>query len=378
MSDITINGNSLVERDTKAFYGKDRYNVADLIAHAARKSGRGAFAIGREMLKHAHGPAKLKFNEYVQYGLYDPERHSEPERRAFISGYMHGKIVGDCINRDWHEVTNDKWINSVYVQSDGIAVPEILAVIDSSPRAYQNVEKLSGADALRGFLTQYREFPLFCKFNAGCWSVGASIITDADDTHIHLRGKAPMRYADFLGEIVGDDVFLIQKFVQNHAFLLDYTPTTATVRTINMWTDDGLWTPHALLKLPSGRNEADNFWRSGNLVCALDAETGEILSVVGKDGPDLKNHDQHPETGRDILGKRLPHWQAVCEMNARAAALHSPVRYSSTDIAITDAGPVLIEFNWGAAFELPQIATGKGFMTEPVRAFFRSCGSKRV
>jgi hypothetical protein len=44
------------------------------------------------------------------------------------------------------------------------------------------------------------------------------------------------------------------------------------------------------------------------------------------------------------------------------------------DVAITQEGPVLIEINTGGGFDLPQLASGKGFLTEEVREFFRDCG----
>ncbi len=378
MTDITAGTGTIVEKETKAFESKDNYSAADLIVHAARKSGRNPFAIGREMLKYARGASKLKFSEYIQYKFYDKERHTTEERAEFISGAMHGQIVTECIDYGWFEVAGDKWLSSVFLAADDTPQPDILAVIDISNRAYQKGNKIQTPDGLRAFLTSDLSFPLFCKFNNGRWSLGANIITGADANHIHLRGKPPLSYDAFFRDIVGDHVFLIQNFVQNHEFLRKYTPTTATVRMVNMWRDDGLWTPHAILKLPAAKNEADNFWRDGNLVCQLDTDTGEILTVVGNDGPELIQHDVHPETGIAILGQRLPYWDRVRELNERVAALHSPVRYSTQDIAITDDGPVEIEFNYGGAFELPQIAGGRGFLTQEVREFFRSCGSTKV
>ena len=44
------------------------------------------------------------------------------------------------------------------------------------------------------------------------------------------------------------------------------------------------------------------------------------------------------------------------------------------DIGITPAGPVLIEINTGGGFDLPQLASGEGFLTDEVRDFFRACG----
>ena len=378
MTDATILAEDIVSREQRVFEAKDKANAADLIAHAARKSGRHPLAIGRDMLRYVLGKSRLSAAEYVQYGFYDPDRYTQAQRDEFIAAAMHGRIVSGCLDMGWWEVAGDKWLNSVFLAGDDTPQPETLAVIDRSPRAYQGARKIDSPDGLRDFLTGAGEFPLFCKFNNGRWSLGANVITGAEAGHVHLKGQAPMSYDAFFEEIVGGHIFLIQRFVENHSFLKQYTSNTATVRMVNMWRDDGLWTPHAILKLPSAQNVADNFWRAGNLLCDLDVETGEVLTVVGRDGPDLVRHFVHPETGRPILGERLPHWEAVRALNERVAALHHPVRYSTQDIAITEDGPVEIEFNFGGAFELPQIASGRGFLTPGVRAFFRSQGSKRV
>ena len=44
------------------------------------------------------------------------------------------------------------------------------------------------------------------------------------------------------------------------------------------------------------------------------------------------------------------------------------------DVAITPDGPSLIEINSGGAFDLPQLASGRGLLTDEVQAFFAACG----
>ena len=378
MANAAFKTDTIIDRETRDFEAKDSYSAGDLIALAAKASGRNVLSIGREMMKLSRGKSKLTPAEYVMYGFYDQSRYTAEEREAFISAKMHGKIVYQFNDYGWFEVAGDKWLSAKFLEADGTPQPETLAVIDTGPRLYHGTHKISSVDAMRDFLTSGLDYPLFCKFNNGRWSLGANILTGADTTHVHLREKGAMTYEAFLNDHIGSNVFLIQKFVENHSFLKQYTPTTATVRMVNLWREDGLWTPHAILKLPSAKNDADNFWRAGNLVCALDVETGEILTVVGREGPGLKRHEVHPETGQAILGERLPHWDKVRELNARVAALHHPIKYQTQDIAITEDGPVEIEFNWGGAFELPQIATGRGFLTPEMRAAFRSFGSRRV
>ncbi|WP_168174880.1 sugar-transfer associated ATP-grasp domain-containing protein [Thioclava sp. JM3] len=77
-----------------------------------------------------------------------------------------------------------------------------------------------------------------------------------------------------------------------------------------------------------------------------------------------------------LMGMELPFWKELLEINERAARSFAPVRYQSTDIAITADGPVVVEINAGGGFDLPQYSNGRGMLTPEVRAFFESCGVK--
>src|SRR3546814_14609338 len=92
--------------------------------------------------------------------------------------------------------------------------------------------------------------------------------------------------------------------------------------------------------------------------------------------PPVVRSRQHPATGQELVGTRLPDWQEVRRVNDACARLVAPVRYHSLDIALTDAGPVVVEVNVGGSFVLPQMASGQGLLTEETRDFFVGCGWK--
>ena len=125
--------------------------------------------------------------------------------------------------------------------------------------------------------------------------------------------------------------------------------------------ENGLTVPHAVLKLPSSGNVADNFWRAGNLICELDPDNGRILGVVDRKDGELVRLDALPNSDRKLVGECLPDWDALRKVNEKVALMHSENHFGSTDISLTVDGPVVVEVNNGCAFELIQIATGKGF-----------------
>jgi len=132
--------------------------------------------------------------------------------------------------------------------------------------------------------------------------------------------------------------------------------------------------PFAVLKIPSSTNIADNYWRKDNLIADVDFESGVIRRAIRGKGVNLEEIIKHPETGENLVGQVLPDWQEVIQVNKFCAQLFAPLRYQSLDIALSSEGPIVVEVNTGCSFELPQFASGKGFLTDDVRNFFESCG----
>jgi len=121
---------------------------------------------------------------------------------------------------------------------------------------------------------------------------------------------------------------------------------------------------------------ADNFWRPGNLLCQLDVDTGTILNIVDKQDGTRVEYDRLPGSSRQLTGEQLPMWSDLQSLNKKVALLHGANRYGSTDIALTKNGPVIVEVNTGCAFEIMQMARGKGLLNDVMLDFFHECGAQ--
>lgn len=257
-------------------------------------------------------------------------------------------------------------------------MPTTVCVIDTSKRLFPGTLKLDTTEALIEFFQSKPNLPLFAKAQNSMWSAGSFIIEAGDSTHISVKNEEPMTYDDFLDSFISNASYILQETVGKHTFFDGITEATPTVRLINLTNEYGVLTPYAILKLPMGDNIADNFWRPGNLVCSLDIESGEIQTIVSQNENTLIQHESLPGSERKFIGETFPFWKEISELNEDVALLHFLIAFSSTDIAITNEGPVVIEVNSGSALELPQIATGKGFLTDEVREFFKAAGSKII
>jgi hypothetical protein len=177
---------------------------------------------------------------------------------------------------------------------------------------------------------------------------------------------------------VGATSYLLQRVERNHGFFAPFTDGLATVRVCILVGERSIEIPFAVLKLPARESIADSFWRPGNVACGLDVASGRVATARSRHRFGTTDHHAHPETGAPLVGETLPMWDAVLGLARACAPIFRPVQYQSMDIAITPDGPVLIEINTGGGFDLPQLASGQGFLTDQVREFFRACGYEKV
>lgn len=366
-----------VTRDL-AKYNTAKPSLVDYLRHAQRQSGRKTFDLVREYLRLQRGRGKLSLPEYVQFGVYDTSRNDADAQSRFISNMLHWPITHVCCDMTWQATTEDKWLCSHILEKSGVPTPATLAVIDKTERRYIGTQKITSADQLRAFATSRGAVPFFGKENRGICSFGAFLVEAADSAGLILKGHGRVAYDEVMEKFIGETPYLLQSLQKNHAFLQQFTPNLATVRVCILNGKQGVRIPFAILKLPSASNVADSFWRPGNLACALDVGTGKIVKARSRNPFGVAEHTHHPETGAPLVGEVLPMWDSVIELARVCAPIFHAVRYQSMDIAITPNGPVLIEINTGGGFDLPQLATGEGFLTDEVCEFFRSCGYKKV
>jgi len=366
---------SLRARDERVY--SQRYLPAtEYLRHASRTSGRSPVSLAMEFLKLQRGPGRMTLREYVQLGLYDPALTDE-ERARFITDTIHWPVTHQCGDLTWQAATEDKWLSTRLLEGTAAPMPRSLAVIDRSSRSYPGTPILRTPAGLRDFiLARVRDgAAIFGKENRGVAGFGTFLVEEADHERLHLEGEGWFGYEHFLEKLAGDTVYLLQPVVRNHPFFDRYTERLATVRVGLMVTGaEHPDIPYTVLKVPAKGHTSDHFWREGNLACEVDPKTGEILRARTKDHLGTTDYTDQPETGVRIVGETLPHWGELLDLARAGAQIFAPVRYQSMDVAITPDGPSLIEINSGGAFDLPQLASGRGLLTDEVQAFFAACG----
>jgi Sugar-transfer associated ATP-grasp len=288
--------------------------IIDYLHHAQKMSGRGALDLTREFIRLNRGPGRLTWPEYVQYRVYDRTRYGPADQARFLTNTLHWPITHACCDMTWQATTEDKWLCSHILARSPIRVPETLAVVDRSGRAYLDTTRISTARQLRDFMMSRDVLPLFGKENRGICSFGAFLAVDADEKAMLLKGQGWLGYDECMERFIGTTPYLLQRLERNHGFFDRYTDNLATVRVCLLVGEDDIKIPFAVLKLPSRTNVADSFWRPGNLACNLDVQSGRILTARSKDGFGTTDHTVHPGSGVPPLGETVPMWERVLDL----------------------------------------------------------------
>lgn len=287
------------------------------------------------------------------------------------------KINSACNDWGWHAATHDKALFYTIMKSVDMRIPESLAIVSDSSRPGYAVN-ISNSEQLKDFFDNLEIYPLFAKPIDGIYSVGTLKIENYLNGTVHLKGYSETPIEDlfeYMGKI-SKTGYLIQKVLPaDRAFADSSADVIPSVRTLVLLSDP-VRINSAVIKIPFKDSIADNFWRTGNALGAVDHETGQITRIVvnGPDGHEVVG-DDGSQLSR-LVGSKIPYWNDICALVVEAATVFSPVRTQSWDVAISSDGPVLMEFNFGGDLNLHQIAHGRGALNPEFVAHLKECGYK--
>ncbi|WP_427956994.1 sugar-transfer associated ATP-grasp domain-containing protein [Acidiphilium sp.] len=325
----------------------------------------------------SRGPGRLMPVEFFQHRLWD--RDLMPgDRSRFVGLAAQGQFHRTACDYGWRAVADDKLISQATLSTAGISsLPETVAVAHPT-RCLEGAACLRSAEDIIRFLRDPSHYPWVAKPIDGVFSVGVMhgiSLDPASDMLCTVTGASfpvPAIAARIHAYAGG---YLIQRALQPLTDLGRITGgRLCTVRVLVLLTETGPIIHRAAVKIPIRGNEADNYWREGNRLGAIDLATGEVTRVMTGKAASLRRDPIHPDTGCAIEEVVVPDWQALCALVVRAAPFFPGIRTQSWDVAISDRGPILLELNWGGDLYLHQIAHGAGVLDDAYCTHLRACG----
>jgi hypothetical protein len=348
--------------------------VAELLARVTAASGLGPMAVMKDFWGLSRGPGKLSFNDYVKYRLFDKDFYGDADRKAFLGQRAnHALMLEVNYRHDWFALLNNKIAFQGYVAGYGLPVIATLGLYAPGFTGSADARLLDDAAALKAFLLTPGHYPMFGKPVEGVQSLGSLALQacDAKAGTVTAVGGDVLPVDAVVDAIAAHfaDGFMFQPL---HGSPRDLAPVIgprlSTVRVVTLQSDDGPRVHKAVWKIPAAGNVADNYWRPGNVLAALDPDTGAIVSASSGVGLGFAAVTHHPDTGAGLAGVRAPFWGEVKQRALEGARALRHFGLLGWDIGLAEHGPVVVEANEAPDLTLIQVAERKGAHTPEIEA----------
>lgn len=342
--------------------------VAQLSAELIRYRAWTAPAITAKALL-ARGFWGIEVTRFLMLGMH-AQRMS---RWAECMGYLTDLEPG-LRTLNWQgngkRLTVDKLITAERLVQAGIPSAPLIAVIGRDGNAHPHAGSFPVSSSAEDVVRVLASCPdrIFVKPATG-WRGDGVFGPERRNGEWTLSGTAisARELADRLLAAAPPAGLLLQERMRSHPGLAPIGGDLGlgTVRINTALTAQGAEILFVFAKIMGSAGLVDNFsgGKFGNMLAAVDQESGRLTQVFGRkrDQRYLMNPvTLHPVTGTPLLGFQLPLWSETVKLARHAATCFPEAPLIGADVAITPAGPLIIEIqsDWDA--NAPQLIMGTG------------------
>lgn len=311
---------------------------------------------------------KMLLSEFLAHRLYRPDVNPDGFIGVAEATELARRVNGPSRIKG---VVGNKLLSDSVFGGLGFPVPKLQAVfgIEAGPQ----VVRLETRADLRQFFAETATFPIFGKPKRGQGGEGAVYITryDAGANRFTFLDGSELQGRDFFSMLERQhrkSGYLFQSAVIQDARVEALIgKTVGTLRFVTFTDETGPEILGVALRLPRFGSNADNH-ALGGYVMTLDQQSGVLDFGYTGLGPGAEQFETHPDTGTQLRGVQLPHWDAARTMVATAAACLSELPLIGWDIALGTEGPVIIEANTSPTMEALQLGQSSGILRNGRRA----------
>jgi hypothetical protein len=334
------------------------------LLEAAKESRRTVASLLLEMIRLRFSIGRLGFSEYFDFRLYLNDLPFN-DKQAF-GGWRAQNVLEEILIDDYSRFLSlDKISMYMLLRAYGLPAPEIRATYRS--RRPPAIPYLGSLSELTTFLSDRNNLPVYLKPSLGSYGHGNALIIDCDGNTLVLGDRRRIPLQDFCQSL--DDGhglgWLLQEPLAPHPNIAELCGNKISgIRIHSFLSSSGPVLTKAIWKINVGREDSDNFRHgaSGNLLAAVDMETGEVTRVVSGIGLKQKENVSHPVTGMRLMGFSLPYWEQLKSVVKDAQLAFPGFLCPGWDVAICADGPKILEVNFMGDIDLSQHAHRRGFL----------------
>lgn len=261
------------------------------------------------------------FDEYFMFRF---SQLSPAGRHAFVTDYENIRLVERITSPEVRAIFWNKW--NTYQAFQPFYHRDAM-LIDSS----------TTVDELAAFTQKHPRFMV--KPCESSYGRGIRLV----DMHDASAPSLP----ELLTQLQSERAMVEEVIVQCEEMAAFHPASVNTIRCATFQKDGQAVVLFAFMRTGQGSSVVDN-GGAGGLVAAVDIDTGIVYSPGTTEG--LMSALVHPDTGKQILGFRVPRWEELKELVLRLALVVPQLQYGSWDLALTDDGWVMVEGNHGGQF----------------------------
>ena len=325
----------------------------------------------------ALGPGRISFSDYLKLRLFDKSYYGDNDRRDVVGRRRNLSLVKAANYRiDWMGLFANKIALNSYLNAYGFETIPTVAIY-SAGLSSSSSRVLASVDALRAFLRNADNYPLFCKPVEGYQSLGSISLKcfQPNENLLETFDGRALAVDRFIAEVSSHykEGYLFQRRLVPHAEIRRLCgDRLATIRIVTILADSEPAVFRACWKIPAGVNAADNYWRQNNLLASIDLATWRVTQVISGTGLELRHHTHHPDTGEQLIGIEVPNGAAAAQLALSGSRLMRDMPLIGWDVASLDAGPIIVEANEKPDFFLNQLADARGILDREFLEFLKS------
>jgi hypothetical protein len=298
----------------------------------------------------------------VRYGVTDENRH------LFVSDWARF-VKTPWIDGQFTPALNNKVVFSRILASYGCTVPEYYCLIRDG-EMFQIGDRYpmhSPSDVADACLAG-GEFVVKPYTGGGGLRV---VVLSAREGRLLVNWEERSRdeVVDLVGRL-SDGV--VSQFMHQHEYASRIFPHSAnTIRVLTMWDYERgePFVPFAGHRFGRPSSVPVDNCSQGGISCPVDVATGVLgVAVASRKLAVASSHETHPDTGEQITGVQIPHWDLTIRELLDICRQMAYIPYVGWDVMITQDGFVVTEGN--SCPDLGHQIFGPLLEDERVRAFF--------